>query len=223
MGNVRGLYVLDLACREGHNTRILAGKGAKVTGIDFSGKMIKLAKLEEAKEKLGICYPVLDAADLEELPSKHFDLVTCFMSLQDIENYEDAISGVARVLKNGGRFIFSIPRPCFETIIVDGKRISATARYFGATSYPIQWNMERLLEPFQTTSFHMTLTEYSATLFKNKLLISRLVEPRPKQEGLQKYPPLREVLATPQSIIIESLKIIYHTLILLNTEVQTVK
>jgi ubiquinone/menaquinone biosynthesis C-methylase UbiE len=135
IGNVRGRYVLDLACREGHNTRILARKGAKVTGIDFSGKMIKLAKLEEAKEKLGICYPVLDAADLEELPSNHFDLVTCFMSLQDIENYEDAISEVARVLKNGGRFIFSIPRPCFETIIVDGKRISATARYFGATSY----------------------------------------------------------------------------------------
>jgi hypothetical protein len=67
--------------------------------------------------------------------------------------------------------------------------------------------MERLLKPFQTTSFHMTLTEYSDALFENKLLISRLVEPRPKQEGLQKHPPFREVLATLESIIIESLKI----------------
>ena len=144
IGDIAGLTVLDLACGEGYNTRILAGKSAKVTGIDFSEKMIEFAKQEEEKEKLGICYKVMNATDLHEFSNNHFDLVTCFMSLQDIKNYKSAISEVARVLRNQGRFVFSLPHPCFETIIVNGKRTSATKRYFGAAKYTVQWKMERL-------------------------------------------------------------------------------
>jgi len=206
IGDVSDRIVLDLACGEGYNARILARKGAKVTGVDFSEKLIQLARREEAKEKLDICYHVLDAADLKKFSSNHFDVVTCFMSLQDIENYERAISEVARVLRNGSRFVFSVPHPCFETIIIKGKRVSAARRYFGAVKYPVQWKMERLVKPFRTTSFHRTLTDYFDALYKSKLFVSKLVEPRPTQEGLRKYSPLREVLERPQSIIIESIK-----------------
>ena len=59
IGDVRGLFVLDLACGEGYNTRILARKGAKVVGVDFSETLIELAKQEEDEEKLGITYYVL--------------------------------------------------------------------------------------------------------------------------------------------------------------------
>jgi 2-polyprenyl-3-methyl-5-hydroxy-6-metoxy-1,4-benzoquinol methylase len=88
IGDVRDRRALDLACGEGYNTRILARKGAKVTGVDFSQKLIDLAKREEDKEKLEICYCVADASDLKELSSNHFDLVACFMSLQDIEKLQ---------------------------------------------------------------------------------------------------------------------------------------
>jgi len=206
IGDIRGRLVLDLACGEGYNTRILARKGANVTGIDFSEKLIQLAKQEEAKEKLGIRYHISNATNLKELSNNHFDLVTCFMSLQDIDNYEKAIFEVARVLKNLGRFVFSVPHPCFETIIVDGKRTSAARRYFGAFKYSVQWKMERLIKPFKTTSFHRTLTDYFDALYKSRLFVVRLVEPRPTRKGLQKYPPLREVLVRPQSVIIESVK-----------------
>jgi len=208
IGDVKGKRVLDLACGEGYNTRIMATKGAKVTGVDFSEKLIELARREEARVKKGISYHILDACDLKEFPSDHFDLVTCFMSLQDIKNYKKAIFEVARILRNQGRFVFSFPHPCFETITVNGKRISTGERYFGAVRYSIQWNMERLERPFRTTSFHRTLTDYFDALFRNKLFVSRLVEPKPTKKGLQKYPALRQVLATPQSIVIESVKII---------------
>ena len=207
LGDVRGRHVLDLACGEGYNTRILARKGAKVTGVDFSEKLIELARREETKEKLGICYYVLDAADLKKFSSNYFDLVTCFMSLQDIEDYKGTISEVARVLRNRGRFVFSIPHPCFETIIVNGKRKSASREYFRGVKYPIHWNMKRLARPFRTTSFHRTLTDYSDALYKSKLFVSRLVEPKPTQKGLLKYPSLRKVLVIPQSVVIESTKV----------------
>ena len=227
IGNVRGQFVLDLACGEGYNTRILARKGAKVTGVDFSEKMIELARQEELKEKLGITYYVSDAVNMKQLSSNHFDLVICFMSLQDIEHYEDAISEVARVLKKNSRFIFSIPHPCFEWgIVKDGEEISGwkyeegtgntytqrkvshmkVKRYFGTIEYEVPWTMKRLIKPFKTTSFHRTLTDYFQTLHGNGLLVSRLVEPRPTSRAVSKCPRLKKILKIPPFIIIEAIK-----------------
>jgi ubiquinone/menaquinone biosynthesis C-methylase UbiE len=206
IGNVRGQLVLDLACGEGYNTRILAKKGAKVTGVDFSTRLIELARIEEAKEKLGIDYHVADAADLSRFSSNHFNIVTCFMALQDIKNYRKAISEVARVLKIKSRFVFSIPHPCFEMVVDKGNRISTTTRYFGAAEDHIYWKMERLLKPFESTSFHRTLTEYFTVFHKNRLLVRRLVEPQPTKRGIEKHPPLREVLLRPQSVVIEAVR-----------------
>lgn len=206
IGEIKGKQVLDLACGEGCNTRILATKGAKVIGVDFSEKMIDLAKREEARMQQGISYHVMDASNLEKLSSNYFDLATCFMSLQDMKNYRKAISEVSRVLKNQGRFVFSIPHPCFETITVNGKRISAGERYFGPMKYPIEWNMERLEKHFRTSSFHRTLTDYFEVLFRNKLFVLRLVEPKPTKKGLQIHPSFRKLLTRPESIVIDSVK-----------------
>ena len=208
IGNIRGQIILDLACGEGYNTRILARKGAKeVVGVDFSKKLIEFARQEEVKEKLGITYYVTDAADLKGFQGNYFDLVTCFMALQDIENYEKAISEVSRVLKNRGQFVFSIPHPCFEAITLKRKRIRATERYFGAIKHLTQWDMKRLAKPFKTTTFHRTLTDYFEALHRNKLFMSRLIEPKPTKEALQKYPLLRNASVRPQSVIIEAIKI----------------
>lgn len=208
IGDIRGQVILDLACGEGYNTRILAMRGAKeVVGVDFSKKLIEFARREEVKEKLGITYFVTDAANLKRFQSNYFDLVTCFMALQDIENHERAVSEVSRVLKNRGRFVFSIPHPCFEAITLKRKRVRATERYFGAVKHTIDWDMERLEKPFRTSSFHRTLTDYFEALHRNKLFISRLVEPKPTREALQKYPSLKDTLTRPQSIVIEAIKI----------------
>jgi len=225
IGNVKDKQVLDLACGEGYNTRILARRGAIVVGVDFSEKLIGLARREETKERLGITYCVSDVADMKELSSNRFDLVTCFMSLQDIERYEDAVSEVARVLKKNGRFVFSIPHPCFEQMVKDGEIISRwryeegtenteeekalhmeIKSYFGIIKYEVPWTMKRLIKPFRTTSFHRTLTDYFQALHKNGLLVSRLVEPRPTLKAISKHPSLRKVLKIPQSIIIEAIK-----------------
>ena len=206
VGNVKGLNVLDMACGEGFNTRILAAKGAKVTGIDFSPQLIELAMQEEKKKALGIKYLVMDAADLTGLPSNHFDLVTCFMALQDIENYGKAVSEASRVLKPNGRFVFSIPHPCFEKISIDGRIIDAADNYLDEVKYPIHWNMERLSIPFETTSFHRTLTDYVNAVNKAGLYISRLIEPKLTAKAYQKYPRLRENLKKPQSVVIECVK-----------------
>jgi 2-polyprenyl-3-methyl-5-hydroxy-6-metoxy-1,4-benzoquinol methylase len=220
IGNVKGKKVLDLACGEGYNTRVLAKKGATVVGVDFSEKLVELARHSEIKERLGIVYYVADAANMEKIQSNHFDLVTCFMALQDIENYKEAIFEVARVLKEKGRFVFSIPHPCFiGHVVKDGENITSwiyedgtqeksfvIRQYFGIGKYEVQWDMERIAKPFKTTAFHRTLTDYFQSLHQSGLLVSRLVEPRPTLKAVSKYPSLRKRLRIPQSISIEAVK-----------------
>jgi ubiquinone/menaquinone biosynthesis C-methylase UbiE len=226
IGDINGKRVLDLSCGEGYNTRLLARKGARVVGVDFSEKMIKLAKQKEAEERLGISYHVLNADDLKGLPNDHFDLVTCFMALMDVEQYEAAISEVARVLRKNGKFIFSILHPCFEWgTTTEGARIAdwkyeegtentpeenalqlEVERYFGTFTCEIRWTMKRLVAPFKTTSFHRTLTDYFQALYQNGLLVARLVEPKPTTTGVSKHPSLRKHTRIPHSLVFEAIK-----------------
>ena len=226
VGNVKDKQLLDLSCGEGYNTRILAKKGARVIGVDFSREMIKLARQREKRDRLSIKYYVSDAADLKEFESECFDVVTCFMALMDIERYEDAISQVGRVLKKNGRFVFSITHPCFEYgDTVSGEPIAEwkydeekenaaqsrtghleVRRYFGIAKCEVSWNMERLVKPFQTTSFHRTLTDYFRALHKNGFVVTRLVEPKPTPKGVSEYPSLRKHALIPHSIITEAIR-----------------
>jgi SAM-dependent methyltransferase len=148
------------------------------------------------------------------------------MALMDIERYEDAISQVARVLKKNGRFVFSITHPCFEYgDTVGGEQIAewkhdegkenATERrtmhlevrkYFGITRCEVVWDMERLVKPFQTTSFHRTLTDYFRALHKSGFVVTRLVEPKPTSKGVSEYPSLKKHTLIPHSMIIEAMK-----------------
>jgi SAM-dependent methyltransferase len=226
IGNVRGKQVLDLSCGEGYNTRILAKRGAKVFGVDFSARMIELAEQMEKKEMLGIRYRVSDAGDLKGFKNRRFDIVTCFMALMDIERYEDAISEVSRVLKKNGRFVFSITHPCFEYGLTTGGESIAdwkyeggiegsaekealcleVKNYFGVAKCEVSWTMERLARPFNTVSFHRTLTDYFQALHKNGFLVVRLVEPKPTSRGVSKHPSLRKHMKIPHSIIFEAVK-----------------
>src|SRR5688572_9594414 len=61
---IDGLAGLDLGCGEGHNTRLLARRGAQMTGIDFAATFIRHARQAELHEPLGIRYQVASAAEL---------------------------------------------------------------------------------------------------------------------------------------------------------------
>ena len=106
LGDVRGKKILDLACGSGYCSRLLAQKGAIVTGVDIASEMIKIAQTEETRAPMGIRYLLGDAAafDLHEL----FDCVTPTYLLHYAES-EDRLGaftrGIARHLKAGGRMV----------------------------------------------------------------------------------------------------------------------
>ncbi len=81
--SVEGLAGLDIGCGEGHNTRLLSERGARVTAIDIAEVFIAHAQEAENENPLGIDYQVASAVDLS-FPDASFDFATAFMSLMDV-------------------------------------------------------------------------------------------------------------------------------------------
>ncbi len=109
-----GQRVLDVACGNGQFSRRMAGLGALVTAVDFSSRMIEIAK---SKPSNNVAYLVVDAADkaeLARLPSD-FDSIVCTMAMMDIERIDPLIAYSPRLLKRNGIFVFSVLHPCFHS------------------------------------------------------------------------------------------------------------
>jgi SAM-dependent methyltransferase len=94
-----GERILDLGCGTGHLTAEIAASGAEVTGIDRSPEMIAGALTQYPLLKFEVC-------DAREIPFEdRFDAVFSNPALHWILEPEKVIGGVARALKQDGRFV----------------------------------------------------------------------------------------------------------------------
>ena len=112
--DVRGRRGLDVGCGEGHNTRMLADRGAVMTALDVARGMIEPAQAEEARNRRGIVYVRGSALSLP-FNDGAFSFATAFMSLMDMPEHRRALDEVRRVLEPGGFFQLSMTHPCFQT------------------------------------------------------------------------------------------------------------
>jgi 2-polyprenyl-3-methyl-5-hydroxy-6-metoxy-1,4-benzoquinol methylase len=109
--------VLDIACGNGLYARRLAEAGAEVVAFDFAAEMIAHA-VERTTEHTGrVQYHVLDATDEDSLlglGENRFDTAVCNMALFDMAEIKPLMRALARLVRPGGRFVFSIMHPCFN-------------------------------------------------------------------------------------------------------------
>jgi ubiquinone/menaquinone biosynthesis C-methylase UbiE len=103
---VKGKKVLDLACGTGYGTNILSETAKSIYGGDISKETILSAKKSFKNKK--IKFEVIDATNME-FPSKYFDVVVSFETIEHLERWDLFVEEVKRVLKPGGLFICSTP------------------------------------------------------------------------------------------------------------------
>ena len=96
--------VLDAGCGTGENALFFAGRGRKVTGIDFLAEPIRLAKRKAAERGLTATFLVMDALALKELPVVFDSAIDSglFHVFGD-DDRRRYVEGLASVLKPGGR------------------------------------------------------------------------------------------------------------------------
>ena len=88
--DLRDAQVLDMACGYGVASRYLAERGAAVTAVDLSEKLLARAVDIEARQPLGIRYIRGDAATTRWWDGEPFDGVLCNMALMDIDDLDGA-------------------------------------------------------------------------------------------------------------------------------------
>ncbi|HET6252338.1 MAG TPA: class I SAM-dependent methyltransferase [Tepidisphaeraceae bacterium] len=128
-----GDAVLDIACGNGNYSRRLGRAGAKVVAFDGAATFIDRAKTRTQIADGEVQYLLLDATDksaLDALGLHRFDAAVCSMAMMDLPVITPLLRSLRRLLKPGGRFVFSVPHPCFnsaklrmtaEMVEVDGK------------------------------------------------------------------------------------------------------
>lgn len=176
IGDISGQQVIDVACGEGVFSRELAAKGAHVTGVDLSRRLLAIA--ESTSHALKPTYIHDDARSLSAFPDQVFDGATCIMAIMDFDDIDALFASVRRVTRHSAWFVAVITHPCFESPrayseMVDGKLARITTQYltegywrgtengvrsrFGAqhrtistylnTAIDAGWNLERMIEP----------------------------------------------------------------------------
>lgn len=192
LGDVQGKKLLDAGCGEGYLTRHYAKRGAIVTGIDLSQRLIEMAK--QLTEDESVEYKVDNLCRMKSIPNEVFDIVLSNLVLLNIPCLDEAISECHRVLKTHGILVFSIVHPAFnfygpgsweigekdpETRRREGLYFKVD-RYFHEEEYQRYWRTregEKFPEPI--SFFHRTLSTYLNSLLKAGFHLLEFAEPQP--------------------------------------------
>jgi SAM-dependent methyltransferase len=111
LGDVRGRRVLELGCGAAAGARWLATQGAAAVGLDLSAGMLRHAR--QAAARTGVTVPLVQA-DALALPfaGGSFDIVcTAFGAVPFVADSAAVMREVARVLRPGGTWVFSLTHP----------------------------------------------------------------------------------------------------------------
>lgn len=179
MGPVEGLTICDLACGQGRVSRELSSLGAHVVGVDFSARLLDIARRYESPAT--VAYVHDDARRLSSLASRTFDGVVCHMALMDIPDHTSTIESVHRVLRPGGWFVFSLLHPCFQTEssgemqTPEGALLRTVRGYFTEGF----WRSDtRPGPPGKVGSYHRMLSTYFNALTRAGMTLEQMEEPR---------------------------------------------
>ncbi|MBI1851770.1 MAG: class I SAM-dependent methyltransferase [Planctomycetes bacterium] len=209
--DVSGRRGIDIGCGEGSNTRLVAGRGARVIGIDVSPRFVEHALEAERREPIGIEYRVGDAIALP-FRDAAFEFAVAFMSLMDVPDHARAIAEAFRVLEPGGFLQFSILHPCTNTRHrrnlrdATGKTFALeVGRYFERTDGHVdEWlfsaapaEAKQGLPLFRVPTFHRTVAEWMNAIVAAGFAIERVEEPFASDDVVRRCPSLQDTQQAP--------------------------
>lgn len=101
--------ILETGCGTGKNTIFLADIGAKVHALDFSPGMIEKAR-EKVKAK-NVRFSTADLTKRWPCDDAEYDLVTCNLVLEHIQDLQHIFAEAVRTLKSKGKFFINELHP----------------------------------------------------------------------------------------------------------------
>ncbi|MEA4919894.1 MAG: class I SAM-dependent methyltransferase [Clostridiaceae bacterium] len=210
--DLNGKNIIDLGCGTGRFTFWLEGKSpSRITGIDLSADMIKLA---QAKAKKLCSRAEFIKGDIaKHFTDEKFDFIFSSTVSHYIENLKDLFSNIYEILTPGGQCIISVMNPVYTSQYPIGNGIDTPSdddwhiRYLDKRErcyiQPwIEYNDE--VQNFLSTSFHHTFSDYVNAITACGLIITEMREPL-SPEDWEKTSPRKYTafIETPSFLIIK--------------------
>ncbi|MET9020141.1 class I SAM-dependent methyltransferase [Actinopolymorpha sp. NPDC004070] len=175
LGDIRGLRVLEVGCGAAQCARWLRTAGAHPVGVDVSFRQAQHAR--RLDEVTGVTVPVI-TADASALPfaDAAFDVAcSAYGALPFVADLNAALREVARVLRERGRWVFSVSHPVRWAFPDDPgpAGLVADRSYFDRTPYVETDSSGRWVY----AEYHRTLGDWVRALTATGFVVRDLVEP----------------------------------------------
>ena len=197
--------VLDLGCGDGQIARALAAQGSDVLGVDPTQLHIDVAI-----ERGGGPTYLLGGATQIPAPDKSFDAVVACLVFEHIDQMDEAMSEVARVLKPQGQFSFFLNHPLLQTPgsgWIDDHIIDPPEQYWRIGPYLVETeSIEEVEKDVYIRFIHRPLSRYINALIANGMNIDRMVEPSPPAGFLARAPEYALAHTVPRLLYLRSTK-----------------
>ena len=137
-----GELILDAGCGTGRNLKPLLLAGSTAVGIDFSHRMLQVARQRENS--------LVALANLQaNLPffSRSFDAVLCALIGEHLSDLRVVFDEFYRILKPGGRLVFSVYHPEMSAAGIEANFERGGVEYrLGAIHYSVAEHLRLLQE-----------------------------------------------------------------------------
>ena len=195
--------LLDVGTGEGQIARLAEQRGITTIGIDPTHAQIAVA--QQRGHTTG--YARAGAAKLP-FSAESFDAVVACLVFEHIEDVDDAIAEVSRVLQPRGRFLFFLNHPLLQT--PNSGWIDDTIleeQYWRIGPYLTEdLSIEEVEKDVFIPFIHRPLSRYVNALAYNGLLITHMEEPAPPPGFLAKAHEYGEAATIPRLLLLRTTK-----------------
>jgi SAM-dependent methyltransferase len=192
-----GALTVDVGCGEGRLARELKARGHRVVGIEGSPALAAAASEADP----GFEVHVADAAAMP-LDDAVADLAVASMSLLNMDDLDGTVAEVARILRPGGRLVFSTVHPANSLKPLGG--FDEREGYFATYAYAETRSRGGLSMTFHDT--HRPLSDYTGAVERAGLLIEAVREPVPDDAYVAAFPEVARWRRSPVFLLVRALK-----------------
>jgi SAM-dependent methyltransferase len=197
--------ILDLGCGDGQIARALAAQGSDVLGVDPTQLHIDVAI-----ERGGGPRYLLGGATKIPADDETFDAVVACLVFEHIDQMDEAMTEVARVLKPNGQFSFFLNHPLLQTPgsgWIDDHIIDPPEQYWRIGPYLVETeSIEEVEKDVYIRFIHRPLSRYVNALLANGMMLERMVEPSPPAGFLARAPEYALAHTVPRLLYLRSTK-----------------
>ena len=205
---LKGLEVLELGCGMGHLSLCLAQGGAsRVLATDASERMLAVARSERPHERVE--YRLCAMEDLA-FPPASFDLVVSSLALHYVADHAALVRKVARWLKPGRRFVYSVEHPTKTAPKDPGKDWArdedGNELYWPLSDYCEEGPREEEWFAGSVVKHHRKLSSMLNDLVASGMAIERVEEPEEALASGRRQPGFPQNRHRPSVLVVSSAK-----------------